>query len=233
VVLFAAVAILIVIWGVSLPVGPGDIFKSEAPESIKEKQGEEAAKETQKLIDEAKKIAEEMGENQEEIGGKEPLSKMIEVPAGDGTSTKQAAVVAPGSSGIDTETGSVITEEGEEAKNDAMPGSKDAPKQSFSIEDPEDLPQSTIKLTVYRDRIEPEEFTVNANQAVSLALTSGDRTHIFRFDDPDLQAIALGIGPEETRTITFNAPSNPGEYAFYSDMANFRDLGAEGKMIVK
>jgi len=66
-----------------------------------------------------------------------------------------------------------------------------------------------------------------------LALSSVDNiTHVLLFDDPVLAGVAIGVGPNETRAITFNAPK-AGEYGFHCDVPGHTARGESGKMIVK
>jgi uncharacterized cupredoxin-like copper-binding protein len=53
------------------------------------------------------------------------------------------------------------------------------------------------------------------------------------FNDPSLSAVAVGVSPRETRAITFNAPSTPGEYPFVCDVPGHAGRGEVGKMIVE
>ena len=144
-------------------------------------------------------------------------------------------VVSPGTSGINIETGKVINETGEVLVNDVSAGSQTAPQSSFPV-DATELPKSTIKLDATSNSFTPNEFTVNRGQAVSLAVTNANTntfSEVFRFDDSSLSGVVLGLAKGETRSITFNAPDEAGEYTFYSDMFNHRDQGAVGVMIVK
>jgi len=207
--------------------GKGD---AKLPEKMLEEQTPEAAKATQGLINEVETKADEASGN----------LKTISVAETVGTTTVvkeiQAVVVAPGTSAIDTEKGKVVTESGQVANNQAQAGSQDAPQQSFPIAKKEDLPKSTIKLDVTSSSFTPNTFTVNRGQVVSLAVSNVNTTtfsEIFRFDDPALAAVVLGLAKGETKTITFNAPAKAGEYPFYSSMFDHRAQGAVGKMIVK
>ncbi len=197
---------------------------TEAPEEM----NEEAAKETENLIEEAQQKAQEQGTStRNEVTWQEE--------EGEGTSTKSKTGVrmAEGGSPIDTQTGKVVTEEGEEADNAATPGSPEAPTQSFTTSE-EDLPESTVKMQITQSSIDPAEFSVSPGQAVSISVTAaGDATEIFRFDEPSLEAVAVGVAPGKTRAITFNAPTDTGDYTYYSDVANHRALGAKGVMIVE
>ncbi len=204
---------------------------TQAPEKMLEEQTPEAAKATQELINEIKP------ENATEESGN---IKTISVAETVGTTTVmkeiKAVVVAPGTSAVDMESGKVLTETGKVANNEAKAGSQEAPQQSFPIANKEELPKSTIKLDVTSSSFTPNTFTVNRGQAVSLAVSNVNETtfsEIFRFDDPSLSGVVLGLAKGETKTITFNAPAKAGEYSFFSDMFDHRAQGAVGKMIVK
>lgn len=157
--------------------------------------------------------------------------KMPEQQPAEGTPTEQGTVAAPGASPV-TEEGVVLNTQGEEAKNDVQPGSPEAPQQSNPITESE-VPASATKISVSAAGFSPSEFSVGAGAAVTLSVTSGDtQTHIFMFDDPSLSAVAVGIGPGETRAITFNAPTTKGEYVFHCDVPGHSGRGEVGKMIV-
>lgn len=153
---------------------------------------------------------------------------------GTGTETpnvlKGAKQVVPETSPVSKE-GKVLTSKGTPADNTALPGSPEAPKQSRSLSKKE-IPSSAVKLTVTAKGFVPNEFTVKAGQVVTLSLTSGDKTHVFKFDDPKLKAVAIGIAGNETRAITFNAPA-AGDYTFFCDVPGHRARGETGVMHVK
>jgi len=67
---------------------------------------------------------------------------------------------------------------------------------------------------------------------VAVSSTDG-YTHVFMFDDPSLSAVAVGVGPKETRAITFNAPAKAGTYSFHCDVPGHTARGEVGAMIVK
>lgn len=138
--------------------------------------------------------------------------------------------IAPGASPI-TKEGEVIAPSGKPADNAAVPGSENAPAQSEPISK-EDVPEQAIKLEVTtKDGFKPNTFTVKRGSPVILSLTSADEsTHILRFDDPSLNAIAIGVGPGMTRLIPFKAPETPGEYTFRDEVPGKTGIG---KMIVK
>ena len=126
----------------------------------------------------------------------------------------------------------VVTPTGEPVKTDVTPGSPEAPQQTPPI-NPEALPSGTVKLEASAEGFNPPQFEVKAGQLITLSLTSVDNiTHVLLFDDPILSAVAIGIGPGETRAITFNAPT-AGEYGFHCDVPGHSARGEVGKMIVK
>lgn len=138
--------------------------------------------------------------------------------------------LVPGASPV-SEKGEVLTTEGKATDNAAIPGSPDAPKQSASLKE-EEIPEEAVKISVSTNGFTPNEFKVKAKSAITLSLTSTDMTHVFKFDDPVLQAIAIGVGGKETRAITFNAPS-AGDYTFYCDVPGHRGRGETGVMHVE
>lgn len=133
-----------------------------------------------------------------------------------------------------SEEGVVLNAQGEEARNDVTPSSPEAPQQSNPITDESQIPASAIKINVSAEGFNPSSFTVRAGEPVTLSVTSIDtQTHVFAFKDPSLQAVAVGVGPGETRAITFNAPSSSGEYAFFCNVPGHEGRGEAGVMIVQ
>lgn len=231
VVVFAMIGLVIFLVWKGLP-SPSD--NVEVSEETKVSSGDMDA-ETQKLIDEVKsaanKTVEDSGE-QQVIGQLVTFTKDDEVAGGD--SVEQAVVVAPNSNPVSTDTGKVLTHDGRnEATNVGYAGSPDAPLQSDPIKDTSKLPSSVIRVLIKPDAMEPKRIEVVAGQAVALAVTADSSVEIFKFDDPLLSAVAIGLKPGETREITFNAPSKPGNYVFFSDYIGHRSSGAEGLMVVK
>jgi plastocyanin len=208
----------------------------DVPEAMLENQSEEAAGETQKLIDEI------IGEESEldpskiiTIGGAAEVEGM-EGEEGSKVVPIQAVAIAPGNSLVDINSGDVIRDDGTKVDNAAKPASQEAPSQSFPLDNPDDLPSSTIKLDVTSSSFTPNTFTVKRGQVVTLAITNTNTStfsEVFRFDDESLKAVVVGLAKGQTKSIVFNAPTTAGEYAFYSSMFNHREMGAEGKMIVE
>ncbi len=129
--------------------------------------------------------------------------------------------------------GIVVNVFGKTAENSAVAGAPEAPQQSGALEE-EEVPGSAIKLVAKLDGFTPNSFEVSAGAAVTLSLASGDGfSYVLKFDDPSLQAVAIGVSATDVRAITFNAPSRKGEYTFYSDVPGHRDSGLTGKMIVE
>lgn len=127
----------------------------------------------------------------------------------------------------------VVTPTGEATKNDVAPMSPNAPQQTPPISK-QDLPSSAKSLSVSASGFSPNSFEVKAGSPVVLSLTGTDSTpHVLMFDDPVLSAVVVGVGLGETRAITFNAPTTPGEYSFRCDVPGHAVRGEVGKMIVK
>lgn len=141
-----------------------------------------------------------------------------------------AKAVVPGASMV-TPDQKVVTPEGKIAQNDAIPNSENAPKPV--IVSKEELPKEVINLEINNGTIKPNTFSVKAGAPVSLAVSSADsQVHVFIFSNAVVGAIAMGVGPGETKAITFNAPG-VGEYAFHCDVPGHKGQGESGKMIVK
>lgn len=196
-----------------------------APESSIEA-GKEA---TKSLIEETRKLANSIDPNK--------IANVVTVTRKDkngSSTTEQAVVVAPQSNPISVDTGEVLTRSGEKPADNAVPdGKRNSPLQSAPIADTSKLPTGTVKLVITPTGFTPSEFTVNAGQAVALSVTSQGSIEVFKFDSPLLSGVAIGLVPNETRAITFNAPTKTGEYTFFSDFGGHRQMGMVGKMIVK
>ena len=146
--------------------------------------------------------------------------------------TPQGVVVATGTSAI-ASSGQVVTPSGKPVQLNVAPGSEQAPQQSAPITASSTVPSRAIKLTVSASGFSPKTFAVNSGDPVVLSVTSGDdQSHVFKFRDPALEAVAMGLAPHETRLITFNAPK-AGSYDFYCDVPGHANRGETGTMTVK
>lgn len=118
---------------------------------------------------------------------------------------------------------------------------EEAPLGEFNVKDPEsttalnikEVPETAIHLKLSTSGFSPKEFTVNANENISLVVTSKDTTHLIKFDNPILENIALGVSRKETRGVSFKVPAVKGDYIFYCDSAGHREAGEWGVMHVK
>jgi len=154
-----------------------------------------------------------------------------ETPIATPEEVQQAQPVIEGSSKVIDNV--VVTPTGKPVKNDALAGTAEAPQRT-DISNPDVLPPEAIKLTVSNQGFNPAQFEVKAGQVVTLGLSTTDGVHTIVFDDPSLQAIRLNVNPEVGRAITFNAPTEAGEYSFYCDVPGHReDNGETGVMVVK
>lgn len=107
------------------------------------------------------------------------------------------------------------------------------PAQSAPLEQLE-LPKSAIRISITEQGIFPVSFEVKAGEEVMLGVSSADQwTHIFKFKVKSLEQVAVGVGPKETRAISFIAPKEKGEYEYYCDVPGHIERGEAGKMIVK
>lgn len=146
--------------------------------------------------------------------------------------TPEGTVAVTGTSPI-APSGEVIAPSGKPADNTSVPGSQTAPQQSAPLSTKE-VPPQAVKLSVSASGFSPSSFSVSAGKAVTLSLTStDDQTHVLRFNDPSLNAVAIGIGPGQTRVITFNAPAAPGTYSFHCDVPGHTARGETGTMTVR
>jgi plastocyanin len=148
------------------------------------------------------------------------------------TSLNDAKVVVPGANPITTDN-KVVTAEGQATNNAAAPMSPEAPHQTGFL-DKVTLPKTLTQINVGNDKFTPSEFTTKAGAPTSFSLTSvNNYSHVITFDDPSLSAVAILVGPGQTKAITFNAPTTPGTYTFRCASPDHAAKGEIGKMIVK
>jgi len=130
--------------------------------------------------------------------------------------------VAPGASKVDSEgkVVNVIDEEFVPVKTEGVHRtSEDAPQQSESLDEEtkKKVAENAIEINVSKDAgFIPSSFKVKPGQVVTILLTGGDnRKHEFRFRDASLSSITIVARKDESRALTFNAPTQPGVYEFF------------------
>jgi len=119
-------------------------------------------------------------------------------------------------------------------KNDDMIGSENAPRQSGFLSYDE-LPVNCIHLKFGGTKIEPNTIYVNENYITQLAVSSVDQyVHLFAFEDPKFSAVAVLVGPGQTKMITFktNNVSWGDSIKFYCASPGHNESGEFGYMIV-
>lgn len=115
---------------------------------------------------------------------------------------------------------------------DAPPGSPDAPQQSGPLA-PNQVPSGALNIVIQGNVFDPSSFVVKSGQKITLYFTSGDKhTHSINFEDESVQGIAVGVGPGETRSISFTAPK-PGSYSFSCNVPGHASAGESGTMVVE
>ena len=106
-----------------------------------------------------------------------------------------------------------------------------APEQSAVIR-LEDVPAGSINIIGTDNGFEPNEFFVSPGQEFTLTLTAQSASPVvLTFYDPAMAAVSIGCGPGDTRYVTFEAPTEAGEYIFVNDVFGKQDQ--VGKMIVR
>lgn len=145
---------------------------------------------------------------------------------------EEVLILAPGASPVTTG-GEVLTETGSVARNDVAVMSPEAPHQTnFLVED--DLPEESINIEIREDSFSPKSFTTSPNTATFISFSSKDGgVHTITFDDPSLSALAVLVGPNQTKGILFKAPSESGTYAFRCITPGHADKGEIGEMVVR
>ncbi len=168
----------------------------------------------------------------DQMPAKQELKDMEAAPEIEAKEIVEPEVVAPGASLVTGE-GEVLAKTGEVAENDAVPGTKEAPKPSQILTE-EQIPEEALVINISKEAgFEPKQFRVKPGQIVTIALTSIDNSvHGFRFTDKMLTAVAVSVNPGETRAITFKAPEMLGEYPFHCTAPGHKRKGEIGSMIV-
>lgn len=95
-----------------------------------------------------------------------------------------------------------------------------------------DIPSGAVKLTVTSEGFSPSVITASAGSVVVLAVISGDNeTHVFKFDNPDLSSVSVGVGPYGIRTLSF-VINKSGVYGFHDDVPGRAQAGVVGRLII-
>lgn len=128
----------------------------------------------------------------------------------------------------------VVNRHGESVRSDVKAMDSTAPRASGPKEASELSAETIVLQASTSEGWTPSQFTVPAGQALTIAVTGvGSGNYILKFESPLLSAVSLGVGPGETREISFNTPTQVGEYTFYSAMPGHSRMGLVGKMIVE
>lgn len=151
----------------------------------------------------------------------------------EGLSSDEDILVA--SSGVSPvkNTGEVLAVSGAVARNDVAVMSSEAPHQGGTVSK-SDLPVETLNIDIENGVFSPKSFITSPGLATFFAISSKDgAVHTIIFDDPLLSSIAISVGPNQTRGIMFNAPSEAGSYFFRCITPGHEYDGEVGEMIVK
>jgi plastocyanin len=76
---------------------------------------------------------------------------------------------------------------------------------------------------------EPATIEVEPGEPIRVALEIRNEDHDFVIDEADAH---IGGEDGETAVGGFTAPEEPGEYTYYCSVANHRDLGMQGTLVV-
>jgi plastocyanin len=143
-----------------------------------------------------------------------------------------AKVVVPGANPITTDN-KVVTATGQITENNAQPMTDTAPKQTGFL-NKEEISKDVAGISVGNNKFSPASFSTKVGAPTTFTLTGVDSySHVIAFDDQSLSAIAILVGPGQTKAITFNAPTTAGEYTFRCASPGHAEAGEVGKMIVK
>lgn len=94
--------------------------------------------------------------------------------------------------------------------------------------------EGAIEIEISAEGISPSSFEVERGETVFLSVSSSDQwTHLFQFKDESLDEVAVGLGPGQTRVITFYAPDEKGDYEYYCGVPGHEGRGEKGTMTVK
>lgn len=159
---------------------------------------------------------------------------IAETPVAPVTATqplKDVKIIVPGANPV-TADNKVVTATGVVTDAAALTRDANAPRATAFL-DEATLPTAITKISFSATGISPKEITTKAGAPTSVAVTNDDAVvHNFVFTDKVLGAIAVPVGPGQTRAIVFNAPA-AGTYEYKCSNPRHADRNEVGKMIVK
>lgn len=103
-----------------------------------------------------------------------------------------------------------------------------------------------IEVTLNEFMFEPTDFTIPAGKEITLSATNDGKvahefviiklgqevTVPFDADDEDKVFWEKEVEPGKTETLTFTAPSEPGEYTLVCGISGHLEAGMAGKLVV-
>lgn len=87
----------------------------------------------------------------------------------------------------------------------------------------------TIAVTASDFEFDPETIEVEAGEPIRIELDVRNEPHDFVVDEVEAH---IGGDDGDTAVGGFTAPEAPGEYEYYCSVANHRELGMEGTLVV-
>lgn len=92
-----------------------------------------------------------------------------------------------------------------------------------------------IRMIAANYDFDPSTITVRPGQTVEITLVNnGDAPHSIDVEMPQGEAVLeQPVAPGQSQTLTFTAPEQPGRYVFYCPIADHRERGMEGHLIVE
>jgi plastocyanin len=135
-------------------------------------------------------------------------------------------------------------DDGEAASSDSAATSQPSAHGGTGIGESSPLPDDArhIPVTARSYAFEPNEITVEAGEPIALVLTSEDTLHDLVIDELDeldelneLDELDARVSADSGRTGIggFRAPETPGRYVFSCTVADHREQGMEGTLVVE
>lgn len=87
--------------------------------------------------------------------------------------------------------------------------------------------EETMNMSMGNFYFRPNTISATPGQTVNVKVGSADGTHTFVIDGVTKQTVRAD------GTITFSAPTTPGEYPFYCDVGSHRANGMSGTLFVE